>query len=272
MKNTSLFALGAAALLSTTALFPSSALAQEAPEEWEFRASLYGYFPDISSQAAFPGADEINVDADDLVDHTDNVFMGAFEARRGRLGAFVDVIYMNLGNSVEDATQLSIGDGVPLPPGVTMDGGLNIDAWVWTLAGSYRIYSSSNASVDLFGGARFLNADADLDYAFSAPFGPFNGPLQQGSLSAEGESVDAIIGVKGRNTFGAEGRWFVTYYVDAGAGDADLTWQAFVGAGRSIGRFDLTAGWRHLEYEFGDDSRIEDFVFDGPLVGASINF
>jgi hypothetical protein len=267
MKPLSILTLSA--LLSTTALAPASA---QETDQWTFRASVYGYFPDVEGAARFPGADDINVEAEDLVDHTDNVFMGAFEAQRGRLGTFVDVIYLNLGNSVQDTTQVSIGGGTPLPPGVTMDGALNIDAWVWTVAGSYRVYQSSNATVDLFGGARMLNADADLDYAFNVGFGPFSGPLQQGSLSADGENWDAIVGVKGRNTFGAEGQWFVTYYADAGAGDSDLTWQGFAGAGRSFGRYDITAGWRHLEYEFGDEANIENFVFDGPLVGASVNF
>lgn len=268
-KTLSLIALGA--LLSTTALAPV-AQAQETSNEWDFRASIYGYFPDVEGAARFPGADDINIDAEDLIDHMDNVFMGTFEAQHGRFGAFVDVIYLNLGNSVQDTNQLSIGGGTPLPPGITMDGELNIDAWVWTIAGSYRVYQRSNASVDLFGGARMLNADADLSYAFSTDFGPFSGPARTGSASVQGENWDAIIGVKGRNSFGDEQQWFVQYYLDAGAGDSDLTWQAFAGAGRRFGRFELTAGWRHLEYQFSEDSRLESLVFDGPLVGVSVNF
>jgi hypothetical protein len=265
-------ALSVSALLASSVFLPTNANAQEASDAWQFRASLYGYFPDIEGAARFPGADDINIDAEDLIDRTDNVFMGAFEAQRGRFGAFADVIYLNLGNSVQDTTQVSIGGGTPLPPGVTMDGALNIDAWVWTVAGSYRVVQSSNATVDLFGGARLLNADADLDYAFNVDFGPFSGPAREGSLSVQGDNWDAIVGVRGRNTFGAEGGWFVTYYADVGAGDSDLTWQAIVGGGRSFGRYDITAGWRHLEYEFGDDARIDSFVFDGPMVGASANF
>ena len=261
-----LITLGAA-LLSTT-MFATPAAA----EDWQFRASLYGYFPDISSNVAFQGADEINVSAQDLIDHTDNIFMGSFEAQRGRFGVFADVIYINLGNSITDSTSIAVGGGTPLPPGITADASLNVDAWVWTLAGTYRIYEGANATIDLFGGARLLNVDADLAYEFSSDFGPFSGPARAGATSTELENWDAVVGVKGRNTFGANQRWFVTYYADVGAGDSDLTWQAFVGGGRSIGRFDIVAGWRHLEYEFPSSSRIEDLTFDGPLVGASFNF
>lgn len=261
-----LMTLGAA-LLSTT-MFATPAAA----EDWQFRASLYGYFPDFSADANFPAAQEINVDAGELIDHTDNIFMGAFEAQHGRLGAFADVIYLNLGNSITNSTSISVNGGTPLPPGITADGSLNIDAWVWTLAGTYRVYDGANATIDLFGGARLLNVDADFSYEFSADFGPFSGPARAGSTSATVENWDAVVGVKGRNTFGANQRWFVTYYADVGAGDSDLTWQAFIGGGRSIGPFDVVAGWRHLEYEFASSSRIEDLTFDGPLVGASFNF
>src|SRR5262245_49819929 len=105
MSNTSrkpLIALGAALLCSTMLTTQAHA------DDWRFRASLYGYFPDLSSNVDFPGADEINVDAQDLIDHTDNIFMGSFEAQRGRFGAFVDVIYLNLGNSITDSTEISV--------------------------------------------------------------------------------------------------------------------------------------------------------------------
>jgi hypothetical protein len=269
--KTSLPILALTTLLSTTVL-TSTAHAQQAPSNWDFRASVYGYFPDVEGAARFPGADDINIDAEDLIDHTDNVFMGSLEAQRGRFGLFADVIYLNLGNSVQDTNQVSVGGGTPLPPGVTMDGELNIDAWVWTIAGSYRVYRAPTANVDVFAGARLLNADADLSYAFNTDFGPFSGPARTGGGSVQGENWDAIIGVKGRNSFGDDQQWFIQYYADIGAGDSDLTWQAFAGVGRRIDRFELTAGWRHLDYEFGDDARLESLAFDGPLAGASVNF
>jgi hypothetical protein len=262
-------ALSAFTLLGAGALAPS-AFAQD---DWQFRASLYGFLPDVSSAAALPtGSTEINVDAGDLLDHTDAAFMGAFEAQHGRFGLFADAMYFKLGHSVTDSTQVSYGGGTPLPSGITLDGDAEIKMWVFTLAGTYRIYQSEASNVDLFGGARILQLDTNLDYAFSAPFGPFSGPMQSGGVGASADNVDAIVGVRSRTAFGSERAWFVEYYADVGAGDSDLTWQAFGGLGRSFGPVDVIAGYRHLSYEFGDEARIEDLSFDGPVIGASFNF
>ena len=251
---------------------PSSASAQEGDEAWRFRASVYGYVPDFSGELVFPAPADIEIDAADLIENTDAMFMGAFEAQHGRIGVFTDFIYLDLGKSVSDTAQLSIGGGTPLPPGVTADLALDIQMQIWTFAGSYRVIETSATSLDAFAGVRMLNADAELAYAFSADFGPFTGTARQGSRTASLENWDAILGVKGRSSFGAEREWFAHYYADVGVGDSDLTWQAYLGAGRSFGRYDISLGWRRLEYQFASDSRISDLAFDGPVVGASVNW
>ena len=265
-------ALGATALLCGGVLAPSSASAQERDEAWRFRASVYGYTPDFSGELVFPAPADIEIDAADLLENTDAMFMGAFEAQHGRIGVFTDFIYLDLGKSVADTPQLSIGGGMALPPGVTADLSLDIKAQIWTLAGNYRVIDTPATSIDVFAGARMLNADAELAYAFSADFGPFSGTARQGSRTASLENWDMIFGVKGRSSFGAEREWFAQYYADVGAGESDLTWQAYLGAGRSFGRYDITVGWRRLEYQFASDSRISDLAFDGPVVGASVKW
>jgi hypothetical protein len=265
-------AVGASALLCAT-LFASAAVSQEASEDWTFRASVYGYFPDLASKAQLPvGSTEINVDAGDLLDHTDAAFMGVIEAQRGRLGAFADLMHFNLGNSITGSRQVSVGGGTPLPPGVTVDGSLDIKMWALTVAGNYRAHESPRAVVDVFAGARMLKVDADLDYAFNPGFGPFAGPASAGSVGASKEVWDAVAGVKGRVTFGADGQWFAHYYADVGGGDSKLTWQAFLGAGRRFGRYEVTAGWRRLDYDFDSKSRIRDLTFEGPVLGVSVNW
>ena len=274
-KHRSLFPLAIGTALLCTTAFTSPAFAQDASSnDWQFRASAYGYFPDVSSTASLPTGASANIDleADDLIEHTDSAFMGMFEAQHGRFGAFVDAMYFNIGNSVNDSNSISIGGGTPLPPGVTVDGNFDLKMWVLTLAGNYRVFESSNATVDLFGGARMLDIDTSFRYAFNTDIGPFSGPLRQGSASGSMQNWDVIVGSKGRYAFGTNNRWYVQYYADVGAGDSDLTWQVFGGVGRSFGPVDVTLGYRHLAYEFGNDSPIEDLSFDGPVIGASYNF
>jgi hypothetical protein len=41
------------------------------------------------------------------------------------------------------------------------------------------------------------------------------------------------VGVKGRYTFGDDGKWFVPFYLDVGTGQSQLTWQISSGLGYS---------------------------------------
>ena len=64
----------------------------------------------------------------------------------------------------------------------------------------------------------------------------------------------------------------VPYYFDIGAGDSDLTWNAFAGLAREYNWGDLLIAYRHLEYDQGSDSLMQDFSFSGPLIGARFRF
>jgi hypothetical protein len=268
-------AAGATALLGL-ALLPGAAAAKDAfatDDGWQYRATVYGFFPDISGSAAFPaGGTDINIDAETLVENTDLGFMGLFEARKGRWGLFTDLIWLDLGDSKDATSELAIGGGTDLPPGVTADVSLDVDARIWTLGGSYRVLSKRAAELDVVAGARLLDLDGNLEYAFNTDIGPFAGPARAGSAGSSLEAWDAIVGAKGRVAFGADREWVVDYYADVGTGDSDLTWQAVAGVGRSFGWGEVSAAWRHLDYGFDSDSKIEDLDFDGPALGLTFRW
>ena len=276
MMRTNLFAYGARALCTAASLYTSvataPALAQTA-DVWQFSASIYGYFPNGSGQAAMLGStSNINIDASDLIKHTTASFMGAFEAHKGRFGAFTDVIYLHLSNSISGARQFSVGPGLTLPPGVSVDTSLGVTMWMATFAGEYRAFETSALNIDIFGGARLLSARGSLGYAFNVDLAPFGGPPRQGSLNASFENWDAIAGVKGRYAFGPKREWFAFGYTDIGTGDSKLTWQGMIGVGRSFGRFDVMAGWRHVAYQFNAELGIKRLDLDGPIIGASVRW
>jgi hypothetical protein len=271
-RNTRLAAVGATVLIGSL-LLSSTASAQESTEDWSFRATLYGYFPDIGGKTAFPaGGTEINISADDLISNAELVAMGAFEVQKGRWGSFFDAIYMDVGNSKSGTSSLQIGNGVQLPPGITADVSLDIEAWVLTLAGTYRAIATPQSRLDVFAGARLLSAEGELGYAFNTDFGPFSGPARQGSGEASQDYLDGIAGVKGEFNFGANNDWFARYYLDIGTGDSDRTWQGIAGVGYAFGWGEVVAAWRHLDYEFKSDSSIESLDFDGPAIGVSFRW
>lgn len=259
-------------LAAAVALLLGAAAAQAADDDWQFRASIYGYIPNIGGETNFPASgSEIDIAAEDLIDNAKFVGMASFEAQRGRWGAFLDFIYMDIGDSVSGTTSLGAG-AVQLPPGLTADASLDIEATVTTLAANYRALESSQSTFDVFAGARLLDATGELGWRFNVDLSPLGGPPQSGSAEASDDKLDVIAGVKGRYTFGADRRWFVPYYLDAGTGDSDLTWQAALGIGYSLNRGEVFAAYRHLDYDLGDDGGIATLEFDGPAIGFAFGF
>lgn len=254
-------------------LAPTLAAAQSTDDDWRFRASVYGFLPEISGelQVATPTGGEIDVDADDLIENLKFAAMGSVEAQKGRWGMFADVVHMNVGDSIEGSPTLGQGT-LPLPPGVTADASLDIKATALTLAANYRVISTPADTFDVFGGARLLDAKGELAWQLNTPQGPLPPPLGQGNGEARKDGWDGIVGLKGRHGFGARQQWFVPYYVDAGTGAADFTWQAATGIGYAAGWGEAFLVWRHLSYDFGQDRAIADLQFSGPALGVAFTW
>src|SRR5215470_8218693 len=154
-------------------LSPARASAQELSDEWKFRAFIYMWAPKIGGGANFPGGNTADFDVKfhTIFDHLKMAGMGSLEAQKGRWGAFTDVIYMNLG-ATSTKTHDGTIDGVPLPVGATLNTGLDLKAWIWTLAASYRVQAEPDSSLDVFAGARLLRLNPTLNYNFSVDVGP----------------------------------------------------------------------------------------------------
>jgi hypothetical protein len=246
------------------ALLPALLAAPARAEDWHGRATLYGFFPSIEGTTRFGRPpNEIDIEASDLIENTDFAAMGSFEIQKGRFGGFTDIIYMDVGDSINDSTTLGRGS-IPLPPGVTADASLDVEAWVWTIAGSYRFVATERAELDVFAGARLLDVSTDLDVSLNVGQGITG--------SASRDSWDAIVGLKGQWLFGADGRWFIPYYLDVGTGDSDMTAQLATGLGYAFEHVELFAAWRYLDYDLGSDAGMKDLEFSGPAIGISWRF
>jgi hypothetical protein len=255
-------------LPSVTALFPGAAWAQAAPaDNWQFRATLYGYFPSISGSTAFPSdGTSVDVSADQIISNLKFTFMGSFEAQKGPAGVFTDLIYLNVGGSRSGTRDLTIG-GVQLPVGITADASLDIKAWLWTVAGKYQMLSvPGQATLDVIAGARLISLNERLAWTFSGNVGPFVGPGRQGADEQSLNNWDGIVGVKGR-LLGGDRAWFIPYYLDVGAGASEFTGQGILGVGYAFGWGDVVGAWRYVHYDFKSGKAIESLVLSGPGVG-----
>jgi hypothetical protein len=265
--------LSAVLLAAVMTLAPGCAFAREDSDDWQFSATVYGWFPDIGGHTSFQAdtVGTIDVDISTILEHLKMTFQGSFEARRGRWGAFTDFVYLDVGDSRSGTRGLEI-NGQPLPATVTAVIDLDLKSLFWTLAGTCRIAESDRATLDILLGVRLASFKPAIDWQFSGNFGSITPPPLTGDREESIDQWDAIMGARGRIAFGADHQWSMPYHFDVGAGDSDLTFQAMVGLARTFGWGDLGVGWRYLDYDVRSDRPVSDMNFSGPAMGATFRW
>ncbi len=216
----------------SAALLPAGAFAGET-ESWQFGVSIYGWFPDIAGQTVFtqPGSSsEFEIGIDDILDNLEFTLMGTFDVRKGRWGFLTDAIYMDVGGSESGTREASVG-GIPLPINATADVKLDVESWIWTIAGYFRAVDQAGLKLDVLAGARYLDVEQTVNWNITDPSGTIPVLDRTGAATADLANWDAVIGARGRFAFGAKKTWFVPYYLDVGAGESDFTWQGAAGLG-----------------------------------------
>ena len=252
---------------------PIGAAAQGA-ERWEFAASINGWLASIDGQATFPpsqGGSHVAVDIKDILDNLHFVFMTSVEARKGPWGLFGDLVYMDIGAGRTDTRSFAIG-GRPIPADVSADTHLDMRGTIVTVAGTYRMLAAPDSQLDVLGGVRMLDVRNRLKWDLRGNVGPIALPDRSGEVSQEFRNVDAVVGVKGRQYFGAERKWFAPYYLDIGTGDSDFTFQAMAGVGYTFKWGETLAAWRYMGTNFKSGEAFEDLNFNGPMVSLVMRF
>jgi hypothetical protein len=263
----------AATSLCLAALLASHSSSAQGSDEWKFQAVVYVYLPSIGGETTFPGSgggSGASVDASKILNNLNLAFMGSFEADKGPWGMWTDVIYLDIGDSESPSRDITIGG--TLPVGATARIHYDLNGWLWTLAGSWRAVSAPGHELNLIGGARLIDVDQTIDWQLSGNIGSVALPDRAGDRTTGVSNWDAIVGLKGRATFGEQRRWFVPYYVDIGTGESSLTWQAMAGVGYAFGWGSVTCAWRHIDYDMKSGKSIESVSFDGPGVAVALRW
>ncbi|MBK7332477.1 MAG: hypothetical protein IPI87_08910 [Betaproteobacteria bacterium] len=266
-------AFSGATVLSVAALTPCAALAQ-ASEPWQFGAQIYGYFPSLSGKSVFPAGSNtssVNIDVDRIIDSIKFVFMGSLEAKKGRWGAFTDVIYMDIGTNKSGTRDIVIG-GSEIPAGASASLNYDLKGLIWTVAGEYEVVRDPAAHVDVFVGARMADLEQNINWGLDGNIASIPTPDHTGSSNASRTEWDGIVGAKGRWYFSGDRRWFIPWYADIGTGDSDVTWQLMGGVGYSWQSIDVVGAWRYLKYEFGSGRPFEDLSFSGPSLAVAFRW
>lgn len=240
--------LGAALIFFTVNLENAGA-----DEGWQNYVSIYGWLAGIDGTARYPvdsGAD-VQVEASDILENLNGVFMGTYEGSYDRWSILFDAVYLNINNTENTSTRLGTGS-------VSLD----LKSWVLTGAVGYDFVQTGQVDMGALAGVRYLSLDTEMDVA-----------LDGVPLGTEGENAsvtDGIIGLKGMINFNEH--WFVPFYADIGAGTSDYSYQLFAALGFRYNWFNVTLGYRHLYYSFDDDSFMADLEVSGPKLGIGFTF
>lgn len=274
MKSEQRVAKAAFALcLGAACALPLAVQAQSKPDDWQFRATLYGWFPGLSGTTEYrsgAGGPSFSVNAKDLIDNLDMAFMGSFQAQKGELGVYADVFYSDISNDKAGTRDFTILGHVP--GSATANLSLDVKTTIFTLAGTYAAVQRPDYTMQVLAGARMLKLDQTLGWAITSGAGSLPPASRSGTADVEATNWDAIVGAAGRYSFGDDRRWFVPYYLDLGAGNSRFTWQTILGIGYSFGWGDLIAAWRYVDYDFKSSDTVQSLTLQGPAIGVSFKW
>ena len=231
-----------------------------AAEPWQLRLTPYLWLAGLKGDVAtIPPllAAPVDISPGDALSDLEGGGMIMFDARKGRHGFVVDLMYTDIRSDFEL---------VPAPINLNMKS--ISKTTIATVAYQYQLYGYDATMVDLLAGARYWNIDSELQ------FGGGLGILAGRTVSHRESWVDPGIGVKGRVPFGNS-----RFYFEGGAGiggfgvGSDLFYELNVNVGyqwsKSIGS---TIGYRMFDVDYDKDAFLYDVRQEGLQLGLSWSF
>ena len=265
------FAHGIAFVLALQAVL-FSAVVRADPQEppWEFSLTPYLWLPHVDAAMRYetPGNGGSSVDLTNLLQHLNAALFLSGEARRGRWGLAADLVFCDFQKEGSNVTNVGRPGGeneVPVNTATTT----SLTGYMVSVTGNYSLRRSADGNLDLLAGLRYTHVGTTLDWSFAASVDSL--PARSGSVGQGVDLWDGVVGVRGHAKFGG-GKWFVPYYLDAGAGTSKFTWQGMLGVGYSFGWGDLLLVYRYLSFEQGDEHPVQHFYLSGPALGATFRF
>jgi hypothetical protein len=251
------------AFVASSALSLSAAVSAQSPG-WENELILYGWFPDIDGTLNFEvpdSGDSVGVEASELIDSLEAVFMGAYEGRGENWSLKLDLLYLDLENSESQEVMLPTGtlSNIGVKQGMT---GTQLGVY-----GGYNVVNDGGWVVDLMGGIRYFDLDVDAQLSITGKLPP---TLPSPNLTGGETLLDGVVGIKGQ--YEITENWYLPFHFDVGSGDSSLTWQALAGVGYRYNWGSLLLVYRNLSYDQGSSGLIQDLEFAGPAAAVSFSF
>jgi hypothetical protein len=250
----------AAAIVGTLAVSP--VMAQETSDSsseldgWDFTIAPYLFAAGLEGDVAAFGLPTVSVDASfgDIADNLEMALAAYGEARRDRLGIYLDFLYLD----IETSENITPG---PFFTGVT----LSAQTLIVTPMIEYRVYDRDGATLDSMAGARIWDVDVGLNVSSG---------LLAGVNASDGDSwADPVLGLKGQMEITDKltlGGWGM---VGGFGANSDFMWDAYLNANYAfVDWFALELGYRGLGVDYQDGGFVFDVTMSGPMIAAVFTF
>lgn len=269
-------------VVSATALTSAVASAAEVnmyDGQWHYDLYVYGWFPAMTTDLNFTlrnGATvspSVTVKPKNYLSDLQFGAMGAFGARKGDWDVFTDIIYADI-SSLSSKVKTLHTPGGDITPQVDINVNVGVKELIWTLGAGYTVARSNQGNLDLIAGARYAELKSSLGANVFGPDGIFGRSVD---TSDKIDVWTGFIGVKGAVRLSDDGKWYMPYEADIGAGSASHS-SSVTGANGIIGlgyKFewgDLLVAWRYLSYNMGSNDPIQKLIMSGPAMGASFRW
>jgi opacity protein-like surface antigen len=231
---------------------PSSAVEQPTPsDKWQFATIGYIWFAGAKGETDVIGpVPPVGLDLrfHDVLKGFKFGFMGAAEARRGRIVVLGDLMYVHLGTHA----------GIDIRDQDFLDADLHSRTGAITLLGGYRVAEKGPVTVDLLAGGRLNYFKTSLR---------LEGPNRIAEGSVKQTWLDPIIAARARAPLG--GKWSLTLYGDVGGiiAGSDVDWQAIATVNYNVSRkITVGAGWRYFKVNYDKGDFLYDIGQSGPIL------
>lgn len=251
--------LATTVVAACVAAAPFSASAADAGE-WEFAVSpMYLWAKSVEANTS-AGGNESPLELDfknDILENLDAAFALHFEARKDRLGLFLEYNFARLDPSIKGG----------LGP-IEIRGDVNYEDTMWEGGATWAFAESDSTRWEVLGGLRYYDQDVEIKLSTSGP-----GLLPGRTISVGDDWVHPFGGL--RVITRLSDRWTFRARADVGYEDSDN--QALQGIALFDYRFrdwgSAFVGYRYLDMDFDNGSSgRRQYSFDGDQQGPAVGF
>lgn len=226
----------------------------ETDSAWKISTSAYVWATGLSGTLrTLPPLPAVHIDIGfkDVLKNLDVAFMGAAEARNGRIVLFSDVII----------SKISLGKSFT-PAGYPASVKVGSTSLIGLAAAGYRIVDSANFTLDGLVGLRGFSVNNKIQVQI----------LPVALNYAKSQSwVDGVVGAKMRYNFTPN--LYATAIGFVGGLSSKFEWDAFAGVGYQISdKWNAFAGYRALKVDYRRGNFVYNALQQGPILGASYKF